>query len=113
MDLRLSAMRVNTNKPLCTQAAWKRQMLPYKSDHDSAPRGLQTFLERATTTAQNPGIRHQRSDAPNLKLPFGFLFDNSVGVFSQSCTLLWIEYSRRRHYQFVKSIFPYNMARGN
>lgn len=39
MGLRLSLMRANTNKPPCSQAAWRKQMLPYKSDHDSAPGG--------------------------------------------------------------------------
>lgn len=84
-------MRVNTNKPPCSQAAWRKQMLPYKSDHDSPPRGLQTLLERVTTTAQNPGIRRQFSDAPNLKLPFGFLFDNSVCVILKAALLCDLE----------------------
>lgn len=39
MGLRLSLMRANTNKPPGSQAAWRKQMLPYKSDHDSAPGG--------------------------------------------------------------------------
>lgn len=73
MGLRLSLMRANTNKPPCSQAAWRKQMLPYKSDHDSAPGGggEQQRRRLETTTAQYAGIHRQCSHDPTLQLPLG------------------------------------------
>lgn len=89
MGLRLSLMRANTNKPPRSQAAWRKQMLPYKSDHDSAPGGGEQQRRRLeTTTAQYAGIHRQCSHDPTLQLPLGPLVLTLKAAFLRKLMIL-------------------------
>lgn len=68
------------------------------------PGGLQRLLERAATTAQYVGIRHRRSAAPSLKLPFGLFFDTRFRFYSQSHVPSLAGDSGKCHQQFARII---------
>lgn len=78
------------------------------------PGGLQRLLERAATTAQYVGIRHRRSAAPNLELPFGLFFDTRFRFYSQSHVPSLAGDSGKRHRQFTRITCTYSVieARG-
>lgn len=87
MGIRLSVMRVNTNKSHCSQVAWRKQggsCCPINLIISLLPKRPGRFPERATRAAQCVGIEHPCSAAPNLQLPFLLLFDLRFSYNSQS-----------------------------
>lgn len=78
MGIRLSVMRVNTNKSPCSQVAWRKRggsCCPINLIMSLLPEGPRRLPERATRAAQYVGVECRRSTAPNSRLPFLFLFD--------------------------------------
>lgn len=78
MGIRLSVMRVNTNKSPCSQVAsrkWGGSCCPINLIIFVLPEGSRSLPERATRAAQYVAIEHHNSNAPNSQLPFLFLFE--------------------------------------
>lgn len=97
MGIRLSVMRVNTNKSPCSQVAWGKRggsCCPINLIMLLLPEGPRRLPERATRTAQYVGIEYLCSAAPNSQLLFLLLFDLRFNCRSQCQMPLLTYYAR-------------------
>lgn len=97
MGIRLSVMRVNTNKSPCSQVAWRKRggsCCPINLIMFLLPEGPRRLPERATRAAQYVGIEYQCSAAPNSQLLFLLLFDLRFSCHSQCQMPLLTDYAR-------------------